>query len=132
MGMGKRQKRQQSWLYDPPADETPRERQYRLGMLGLLDWMAGKIVEQLLAESEANHGAQPESEVLVLEEVPARRRRGGRRGRVQVDAELGKREEPKLGVFDLCCVCDGVGAFYAQQGFGMTRPVRTVEGIVVV
>lgn len=106
--MGKRQKRQRSWLYDPPADETPRERQYRLGMLGLLDWMAGKIVEQLLAESAANHGVLPESEVLVLEEVPARSRRGGRRRRVQVDAELGQRNAAQGGILDLGDVGDGV------------------------
>lgn len=130
MGMGKRQKRQQSWLYDPPADETPRERQYRLGMLGLLDWMAGKILEQLLAESAANHGVLPESMALVPDQEASVS--GGEKARREVDAQLRQREASKLFVFDLCCVSDGVCAFDTQQGFGMTRPVRTVEGIVVV
>ncbi len=107
MGMGKRQKRQRNWLYDPPADETPRERQYRLGMLGLLDWMAGKILEQLLAESEGNHDAQPESEAPVLEEVPGGGRRGRRRR--QVDTKLGQRDTAQSGVIDLGDVGNGVG-----------------------
>jgi len=77
-------------LRDPRPDETPREREYREGLLALIDWLARKLVDEMVAEVAAKHGVPPESVVLELvEEAPVRARARGRARGVVRESRLG-------------------------------------------